>query len=78
MISVRIHADLSAMNAGLGRIMDQFSAMPDVRKEAFARRYGALTEAGAEWIEVEATDCAMCAVIGDDMRRLCAEFGITP
>jgi hypothetical protein len=39
-------------------------------------RYRALTLAGAEWSEVTRDGDTMRADVSDDLRRLCAEFGV--
>lgn len=75
-MKVCIRADMGPMDAGMAKIVAGFKALPDAKREAFKARYDALTIAGAEWVEVETTADAMVAVIGNDMRRLCSEFGI--
>lgn len=75
-MKITIRADMSQMNAGLDCILVQFLAMPQAEQREFARRYDRLAAAGAEWVEVTTGKDCMRAVIGDDMRRLCAEFGI--
>ena len=75
-MKVTIRADMSKMHAGIDSILAQFLAMPESAQREFARRYDGLAAAGAEGVEVETGADCMRAVIGDDMRRLCAEFGI--
>jgi hypothetical protein len=77
-MKVMIRADMSKMDASIARIMAAYRIMPAPKRAEFAARYDALTKAGAEWVEIETSKDAMHAVIGDDMRRLCAEFGIDP
>lgn len=74
---VTIKTDMSDMTRGLRAIVDQHKQLPAGARDAFADRYRALTKAGAEWFECDTHGDVMCAKVGDDMRRLCAEFGIT-
>jgi len=73
-----IRADMSAMEAALDRLFAQYMAMPPARRGEFERRYAAMTEAGAEWVEIEVGAECVKAVLSDDMRQLCAAFGIDP
>jgi hypothetical protein len=73
---VMIRANMGPLDAGLASLIAGYRSMSEPKREAFKARYEALTKAGAEWVEIEASKDALTAVIGEDMRRLCAEFGI--
>lgn len=73
---VKVRVDLSGMDAGLARAIGGVSQLSEARKAEFARRYDALGRAGAEWVEVVAGKDVLSAVLTEDMRSLCAEFGI--
>jgi hypothetical protein len=75
-VKVTLRADMGPMDAGIAKIIAGYKSLPEGKREAFKAKYDALTRAGAEWVDVETTEDAMVAVIGYDMRRLCAEFGI--
>jgi hypothetical protein len=67
---------MSAIDAGINVIVQQLGALPLDRRQDFARRYEALHGAGAEFLDSAPGDGKTLGVIGADLRRLCAEFGI--
>lgn len=75
--SLTLSVDMSQMRGGLDRLFAAYDGWPPEKQEDFAARYRALSGAGAEWAEVVLGKDAVSAVLSDDMRQLCAEFGLT-
>lgn len=71
-----VKADLSGMDDGLAMVAAGVERLSKSGQVEFARRYDALSMAGAEWVEVIARKDAVAAVLTHDMRAMCAEFGI--
>jgi hypothetical protein len=75
-VKVTLRADMGPMDAGLATVIAGYKSLDPVRRMEFKQRYTSMTMAGAEWVEIRKTEDALIAEIGEDLRRLCSEFGI--
>jgi hypothetical protein len=73
---VILSADTKPMRQSLEALNAAFNSWSPSVKHGFMLRYRALTQAGAEWSEVTRDGDTMRADVSDDLRRLCAEFGV--